>query len=120
MKTTTSLASSSCFPTIGESVLQHVMNVSGQRSPYTKTMAKKTQGRGASPTGRAAVRGRSLISEANGPQFHISAKLYEQNAACASETYANTRLMKVAVPREDRVGSASDFWTKRQFGQRLQ
>lgn len=107
------------FPKMGDSLAENLVNMSGQRSPYTKMVPKKTMGRGASPTGVAGHRSGYMIKEAHGPCFRIKSVLYKQNAAEASATLSNTRMMRVAVPREDRVGSASDFWTKRQYGQRV-
>src|SRR5690348_16893432 len=109
----------STFPKMGESIPHGLINVSGNRSPYTQLQPKKTMGRGASPTGKAAVRGRTQISEANGPQFHVSTTLYKANSAEASKTLRNTSMMPAAITRPDHVGSASDFWTKRMFGQKL-
>jgi hypothetical protein len=107
--------SASSFPTMGESLIQNVINVSGNRSPYTQTVGKKTMGRGSSPTGKAAVRGRTMINEANGPQFHISSTLYKANAAEASATLRNTKVVPSSVTRPDHVGSAGTFWQKRKY-----
>lgn len=97
------------FPKMGES-MEHVLNLSGERSPYTKSTPRKTMGRGSSPTGTAAIRGRTMIKEANGPCFHIKATLYSQNAAEASAVTRNVRIMPSAVGNRD-------FWSKRQYGQ---
>lgn len=107
--------SASAFPTMGDSLIDNLINVSGNRSPYTSTVAKKTQGRGASPTGKAAVRGKSMIHEAHGPRFHISATLYKANAAEASSTQRNTVMLPPSVHREDGTGSAGTFWDKRRY-----
>ena len=113
-------ASPSAFPKMGDSLVEHLINTSGNRSPYTQTTPKKTMGRGSSPTGKAAVRGRTMIHEANGPSFHISTTLYKQNAAEASATQRNTRILPPCIHREDGTGSAGTFWDKREFGQKLQ
>lgn len=99
------------FEKMGESLVQNVVNLSSERSPYTTTVPRKTQGRGASPTGVKKNKGAYQIREAHGPQFHISATLYAANAAEASTTQRNTRVMRAAVG--DR-----DFWSARQFGQK--
>jgi hypothetical protein len=105
---------SSDFPVMGESVAQHIMNMSRKRSPYTTAVKKKTQGRGASPTGRTGgVKSHALIHEANGPACTVKATLYKQNAAEASTVLRNTKMMPSAVGNRD-------FWVKRQYGQKLQ
>ena len=106
------------FPTMGEEIPHSIMNLSGNRSPYTTTVSKKTMGRGSSPTGKYTYRGQSLINEAHGPRCHIVATLYAPNAAEASATQRNTRILPNVIERPDRVGSAVTFWDKRKFGQR--
>lgn len=102
---------SSDFPVMGEGVAEHIMNMSRKRSSYTTMVAKKTMGRGKSPTGSTGgVRGSTLIHEANGPACCVKATLYKQNAAEASMTERNTKLVPSAVGNRD-------FWAKRQFGQ---
>jgi hypothetical protein len=108
-------ASASPFPKMGETLIQNLVNVSGNRSPYTMTTPKKTMGRGKSPTGTMAVRGRTQIREANGPQFHVSTTLYHQNAAEASQVLRNTKMVPPTITRPDHVGSAATFWQKRKY-----
>jgi hypothetical protein len=57
------------FPKMGDEGIPHsVVNMSGQRSPYTLTAPKKTMGRGTDPSiGTMKSRGRTLIKEAQGP-----------------------------------------------------
>lgn len=99
------------FPKMGDSgIPDSVVNMSGDRSAYTKLVGRKTEGRGASPTGVKKNRGRSMIHEANGPKGIPVATLYKPNAAQASDTQRNTKIMKPAMG--DR-----DFWAKRQYGQ---
>lgn len=99
------------FPKMGDDgIPDSVVNMSGDRSAYTKLVGRKTEGRGASPTGVKKNRGKSMIHEANGPQFRPTTTLYVQNAATASDTQRNTRIMKPAMG--DR-----DFWSKRQYRQ---
>lgn len=87
-----------------------VVNMSGDRSAYTKLVGRKTMGRGKSPTGVKKNRGRNMIHEAHGPTFRPVTTLYKANAAAANDTQRNTRLMRPAMG--DR-----DFWAKRQYGQ---
>ena len=100
------------FPKVGEDVASHVMNLSGQRSPYTTTVGKKTMGRGSSPTGRYAKRGSSLIHEAHGPCFHIKATLYAQNAAAASDVERHVKIVPSRISHPD-----AGFWSSRQYAQ---
>jgi hypothetical protein len=93
-----------------QGIPKSVVNMSGDRSAYTKLVGRKTEGRGASPTGTKANRGRTMINEAHGPTFRPVATLYKANAAEASATQRNTRIMKPAMG--DR-----DFWGKRAWGQ---
>lgn len=98
------------FPKMGDEGIPHsFINMSGQRSPYTQTVPKKTMGRGASPTGTKANRGGKLI-EPGGPHFRPVTTLYRQNAAEASATQRNTRIMPSALG--DR-----DFWKGRKAAQ---
>lgn len=104
-KTTTS------FPKMGDEwITKNLINCSGNRSPYTTPIPKKTEGRGASPTGVKKNRGASMINEAHGPTFRPVTTLYKQNAAEASATCRNTKLVPSAVG--DR-----DFWAARQYSQ---
>lgn len=108
---------SSDFPMMGESVLSHIMrSPSSKPGPYVTTVAKNTKGRGKSPTGSTGgVKGHTEIHEANGPACHVQHSLYKANAAEASATQRNVRIVSSAVPRADRKGSASPFWAKRQY-----
>ena len=110
--------SGSQFPKMGESLLSNIVNVSGKRSSYTTMMPKKTMGRGASPTGKAAHKGATMIKEANGPKFSVQTTLYKQNAAEASQVLRNTKLVTPVIERPDHVGSGKTFWDKRVYGQK--
>ena len=103
-------ASKGSFSVMGTSVPQSVMNVSKGNSKYTTSVPKKTMGRGSSPTGTTGKRGAVKINEANGPKCHIVSTLYKRNAAAASETQRNVRVMPSAIGNRD-------FWSKRQYGQ---
>lgn len=108
--------SASDFPTVGESVVQHVCNLSGKSSKYTMVTPKKTMGRGASPIGATGgVKSHSMIHEAHGPAFTVKATLYKANAAEASMTMRNVRVVPTVVGNRD-----SGFWAKRAYGQKLQ
>jgi hypothetical protein len=105
------------FPLMGEDVVHQVVNVSGNRSPYTKEVPKQTMGRGKSPTGVMASRGRSVINEAHGPRCYIQETLYHANAAESSATERNVKIMPKSMSRPDTGGALSGFWAKREFGQ---
>lgn len=100
------------FPKMGDEwITKNLINCSGDRSPYTITVGKKTEGRGASPTGVKKNRNNNgMIHEANGPTFRPVTTLYKQNAAEASATQRNTKLVPNAIG--DR-----DFWAARQYSQ---
>lgn len=85
------------FEKMGDNIASNVLNMSGKSSPYTMTRPKNTQGRGASPTGKSAIRGSTMIHEANGPACTIKATLYKANAAEASATQRNVRLLPAVM-----------------------
>jgi hypothetical protein len=97
------------FPKIGDNVPVHVLNMS-RGSRYTTSVARKTGGRGSSPTGTTGHRSSSLIHEANGPRCCIKETLYAANAASAGEQTRNVRLMKPAV-------GCADFRSRSVYGQ---
>lgn len=100
------------FPVVGDSVLSYVgSGGAAKKSKYTTAVPKSTMGRGSSPTGTTGSRSNTKIQEAQGPKCHIVSKLYESNAAESSATQRNVRVMPSAA-------GVSDFWKKRQFGQR--
>ena len=94
------------FPTMGEEVAHHVMNMS-RGTRYTKTVARQTMGRGSSPTGRKVNRGSTMIKEANGPCCTVKATLYAANAPDAGKQLRNVHMMPTAVGNRD-------FWAARQ------
>src|ERR1700683_2554440 len=91
---------STTFEKVGDNIGKHVLNMS-RGSRYTMTEAKKTEGRGSSPTGTSGQRSTSMIHEANGPKCHIDQKLYKSNAADAGMQTRNVRIMKAAVGDND-------------------
>src|SRR5260370_40680976 len=90
-------ATTTSFEKVGDNIAAHVLNMSGNSSPYTMTKPKNTQGRGKSPTGKSAIRGHSMIHEANGPKCHIVATLYKANAAEAGKQTRNVRLLPAVM-----------------------
>jgi hypothetical protein len=93
------------FETMGQYPLEgHVVNMSGQRSPYTKTAPKQ------GPTSDApdSVGGnRSQVAkDYNGPKFAPQTTICYPNAPEASATLRNVKIM----PSKTGV---SDFWANR-------
>lgn len=86
------------FEKMGEDIAKNVLNPSGVRNnPYVMVRPKNTQGRGKSPTGRSAIRGSTMIHEANGPACTVKATLYKANAAEASATQRNVRTLPAVM-----------------------
>lgn len=110
--------SSTSFPKMGEKWMKTCVNASGRKSANTIDVRRKNTAGGTAPGKTASVRGRTMIKEANGPKFHISATLYKANAASASDGQRNVKLLSPAVRRSDGTGSAGDFWSKKAYGQR--
>jgi hypothetical protein len=82
----------SSFPTMGESLIGQIVNISGDRTPYTKPMAKKGFGKsGTGDPGRKANRGRSMIRNANGPACHIVTTIAYPNSGEAGKTFRNMK-----------------------------
>jgi len=100
------------FPKMGDEGIPHsFVNMSGERSAYTKLVGRKTMGRGKSPTGVKKNRGRTMINEAHGPVFTpVASRVFTYNASEARQTQRNTKLMPSAMG--DR-----DFWSKNEYGQ---
>lgn len=96
------------FPKMGEWPEGDLLNLSGQRSPYTKTVGRKTGGRGKSPTGVKKNKGAFQIQEANGPRCTIRVPLYEKNAAEANMTQKNLRNLP-AVMGDKAFGSYKQY-----------
>ena len=97
------------FPTVGDSVLSYVARGGCGKPNKGKLVAKGTEGRGKSPTGTMASRSSTKIHEAQGPRCTVKATLYKSNAAEASQTQRNVRIMPSAA-------GVGDFWKKRQYG----
>lgn len=96
----------SAFPKMGEHPLEgSLVNTSGERSPYTKTVARKGPA-GDSETEGAPVRGHTQISEAQGPTFAPQTTIDFPNAPEASQTGRGMRRVPSSVGNRD-------FWDDR-------
>jgi hypothetical protein len=103
------------FPTIGEQGYHQLVNLSGEKVPYTIMEPRGRSGGADTPgTGTKANRGASLIREANGPRPNTipMATRWPANAACATEGQRNV------VPVASAIGDR-DFWGKRAEGPRI-
>lgn len=89
------------FPTVGDSVLSYVGCAGAAKAQRGKKVPSGIMGRGKSPTGTMGYKSNHKIQEANGPKCQIVARLYEANAACASETRRNVRLLPSAAGTGD-------------------
>lgn len=100
-------ACASDFNTVGDNPLSFVgTGKPPANSPYTKSVPRNSMGTGASPTGRKVNRANAKMPESGGPKYTIVATLYKPNAAEASATQRNVRIM----PSKAGVG---DFWKER-------
>jgi hypothetical protein len=104
----------SSFPTMGESLIGQVVNMSGARSPYTKPGAKfvtaksDNQGIGeGTKANRSGTTASSNISETNGPTGKIVAKIcYSNEGSEAGKTQRNLK----------KVSGGSSFYGARAAG----
>lgn len=89
------------FPTMGESIIGHVVNVSGQSSPYTKAVKNKNN-KSADPGGAdKANRGATTASmgnEMNGPGGKIVAKICYPNDPEQSKVLRNVKKVTGPTP----------------------
>ena len=80
------------FVKMGEDyVTDHLINASGNRSPYTLPVAKKATTTDQGPLGAKANRSASLIREANGPACTPVARISYPNSPEASQTQRGMR-----------------------------
>jgi hypothetical protein len=83
------------FPTMGDGWMQHVVNTSGARSPYTQTTPKKGPGSADDPAspakGNRSATTAKMGSESNGPAGHIVAKICYPNDSNAGLTQRNLK-----------------------------
>lgn len=84
------------FPTMGESLLSNVVNLSGQKVPYTTQETKQGFGKsGSNDPANKGNRGRSLIRNANGPRCYIAEKIvYPNEGAEAGKTYRSVKRVR--------------------------
>ncbi len=99
-----SMTSTSSFPTMGDSAYEGLVNMSGDRSPYTKLQAKHgptVPDTGGSPAGG---RGSSMVHETMGPVFRpVASRSY-------APEYPETGRGMRTVPSS--IGNR-DFWAAR-------
>lgn len=103
------------FPAMGPNgIPESVVNMSGNRSPYTQLVPNKGPAGDSidGPTGGPA-RHTEINAEVNGPLCAPQTTLFFPNAADHEKTGRNTRIMP------SRAG-ASDFWDARAEGPVLQ
>lgn len=98
------------FPKMGEEPLTNsLVNVSGNRSPYTKTVARKGPSGDVLATGGKANRGATEIHEAHGPTFRPQTTICYPNAPEHAATGRGMRTVASAVGNRD-------FWDQRADG----
>ena len=104
-------ACTTTFEKMGDSIIDQVVgNVMARQSPNTVSVARKGPTGGQEP---ATANHKSNVLERGGASLHPTATLYKQNAAEASATMRNTRLVPSALGNRD-------FYAKRQYGQAQQ
>jgi hypothetical protein len=99
------------FEKVGdEGIVSHVVNLSGERRPYTIPVPKKGP-KGADIPGRGAKgdRGSSVIHEAHGPTFRPVAKICYPTSGDVGESQRNVKT----------VPGGAGFWGKRLEGPRI-
>jgi hypothetical protein len=94
------------FPTMGDhGIPDSFVNMSGQRSPYTK-LAPGVPGKNSGPDSAGGIRKSVQIENANGPRLAPVTKIYEGNAAEANSGLRNVQVVPSAA-------GVSDFWAQR-------
>lgn len=95
------------FPTMGESgIPDSFINMSGQRSPYTKLAPRQgPRNSGPDDAGDATHRSAVQIKDAHGPRLAPVTTLYGKNAAEATQTPRRLRLMPSAIGNRDFWGA---------------
>lgn len=88
-------AESSNFPKMGdEELTSHVVNVSGNRSPYTMPVGRKGPTNDGDPSmGTKQNRSANLIHEANGPRCRTVETISYSNAPESANVQRNMRIM---------------------------
>jgi len=85
------------FEKVGDDgIISHVVNMSGQRSPYTIEVPrdKGSASGDIQGVGTKSNRSATLIHEANGPACHVQATISYPNAEGVNQTLRNVRLVK--------------------------
>lgn len=94
------------FPKMGESIIGQVVNISGQRSPYTIPEGKKDHQAGPIPgVGDKKNKGRSMVQNAQGPEPTINAKICYPNSGEAGKTQRNVK--RVQGPYASELAAAA-------------
>lgn len=94
----------SSFPTMGDEGYAGLVNVSGDRSPYTRAVPRQGPTSPDMGGGGAGGRGSTMIHEAHGPQFRpVASRVYQ-------EEYPGTERSIRTVPS---AANRGDFWTSR-------
>ena len=81
------------FPKMGDDfITAGLINISGQRSPYTKVADKKGFGKsGTGDLAHKANKGATEIHDANGPRCYVAAKITYPNSPEAAKTQRNVK-----------------------------
>lgn len=82
------------FPKVGDDgIVSHVVNISGQRSPYTKMEPKKgfSKDDAAADPKDKANKGRTMIRNAQGPRPSIQAKICYPNSGESAKVQRNVK-----------------------------
>jgi len=81
------------FEKVGDDgITSHVVNISGQRSPYTKPATKEGFGKNDSPPNSAkSNKSATMIHNANGPRCFIAATISYPNSPEASKVQKNVK-----------------------------
>jgi hypothetical protein len=86
----------SSFEKMGDSIPDTIVNISGQKVPYTTAVGKQGFGKNSNPDlGSKANRGRSQIHGANGPRCRVVETIaYPNNAEDSGKTYRNVKRVR--------------------------
>lgn len=97
------------FEKVGNNIAATVGNGQSAR-PQRGKLVQKGNSKGGGMLEAATATHRANVQERQGPKFKPQVALYAPNAASASETQRNTRIVPSAVGNRD-------FYLKRQYGQ---
>ncbi len=103
-------AESTSFPKMGdEELTSHVVNISGNRSPYTMPVQKKGPTNDGDPSmGTANARSANLIHEANGPRCRTVETINYENTPEKNATGRNLRIMPSKAGIQDFSGGMNN------------